>query len=123
MPGPTAADFAQNFGLAQLIRKSLAITRDLRMTRNGAAEFVERVLTITSEDTLSIDRKFRPAWTGALPTRLMFLSNDPLGTATARTAPPRSRRSPGNVTWRRVGAGARGARTWPRGRDCENARE
>ena len=58
MPGPTAADFAQNFGLAQLIRKSLAITRDLRMTRNGAAEFVERVLTITGEDTLSIDRNF-----------------------------------------------------------------
>jgi hypothetical protein len=37
---------------------------------------VERLLSISGEDMLSIDRKYREAWTGTLPTRIMLLSNE-----------------------------------------------
>ena len=37
---------------------------------------VERLLAITGEDSLSIDRKFLPAWNGQLPTRFLMLSNE-----------------------------------------------
>ncbi len=37
---------------------------------------MERLLTISGEDTIDIDRKYREPWTGKLPTRLMILSNE-----------------------------------------------
>jgi putative DNA primase/helicase len=37
---------------------------------------VERLLSITGEDTLTIDRKYREPWTGRLPTRFMILTNE-----------------------------------------------
>ena len=41
-----------------------------------AQVIVERLLAITGEDTLSIDRKFLPAWTGQLPTRFLILTTE-----------------------------------------------
>jgi putative DNA primase/helicase len=80
VPGPTAAAFGERFGLAPLIGRSLAISPDLRMSPRGAAEFVERILTITGNDAIDIDRKNQAMWSGVLGTRLMFLSNNALGT-------------------------------------------
>jgi putative DNA primase/helicase len=37
---------------------------------------VERILAITGEDSLSVDRKFKDAWTGRLETRIMVLTNE-----------------------------------------------
>ena len=37
---------------------------------------VERLLSISGEDTLTIDRKYRDPWTGRLPTRFMILTNE-----------------------------------------------
>lgn len=37
---------------------------------------MERLLNITGEDTLTIDRKYLSAWTGILPTRIVILSNE-----------------------------------------------
>lgn len=37
---------------------------------------VERLLSITGEDTLTIDRKFREPWTGKLPTRFVIMTNE-----------------------------------------------
>jgi putative DNA primase/helicase len=37
---------------------------------------VERLLSISGEDTITIDRKYRDPWTGSLPTRFMILTNE-----------------------------------------------
>ncbi|MDE2580920.1 MAG: bifunctional DNA primase/polymerase [Rhodospirillales bacterium] len=74
--GPTLASMTQNFGLAPLIGKPLAIISDARLGANADASVVaERLLAITGEDAISVDRKFRDAWTGRLPTRFVILTN------------------------------------------------
>lgn len=74
---PTAGQFITNFGLQNLIGKTLAVIGDLRARSGGQEELVERLLTIIGEDALTIDRKYREPWTGKVGARMMFLSNDP----------------------------------------------
>jgi putative DNA primase/helicase len=75
--GPTLSGLSQNFGLAPLIGKPLAIISDARLGgRADAQTIAERILAITGEDSLSIDRKFRDAWTGRLSTRFLILTNE-----------------------------------------------
>jgi putative DNA primase/helicase len=75
--GPTLSGLSQNFGLAPLIGKSLAIISDARLAgRTDAHVITERILAITGEDMLTIDRKYLPAWTGQLPTRFVILTNE-----------------------------------------------
>jgi putative DNA primase/helicase len=75
--GPTLASFASNFGLADLIGMPLAIINDARLSgKTDQSIVVERLLSISGEDSLSIDRKYREPWTGKLPTRLMIVSNE-----------------------------------------------
>lgn len=76
MAGPTLASLNTNFGLAPLLGKPLAIISDARLSGKDSHQVVERLLTISGEDTLTIDRKNRDAWTGQLPTRLVILSNE-----------------------------------------------
>ena len=64
-----------NFGLSPLIGKPLAIIADARLG-NSALTIVERLLSITGEDTLTVDRKYREPWTGRLPTRFVVLTNE-----------------------------------------------
>ncbi|HEX9624724.1 MAG TPA: phage/plasmid primase, P4 family, partial [Streptosporangiaceae bacterium] len=73
--GPTLASLSSNFGLAPLVGKPLAIVSDARLSGNSA-QVVERLLSISGEDALTIDRKFREPWTGKLPTRFMVMSNE-----------------------------------------------
>ena len=75
--GPALAAFAQQFGLWALVGKPLAIIHDARLGgRSDQAVIVERLLSITGEDALTIDRKMIEPWTGKLPTRLMMLTNE-----------------------------------------------
>jgi putative DNA primase/helicase len=75
--GPTLSSLTQNFGLAPLIGKPLAIISDARLGgRADASVVVERLLAITGEDAITVDRKFRDAWTGRLPTRFVILTNE-----------------------------------------------
>ncbi len=74
--GPTTSSLAGNFGLQPLIGKSLAIVSDARFTGEHVSTVVERLLCISGEDTLSIDRKFLGAVSMKLPTRFMFLTNE-----------------------------------------------
>lgn len=75
--GPTLAGIASNFGLWPLIGKSLAIVNDARLSgRSDQAVVVERLLSITGEDALTVDRKCLEPWTGKLPTRMMIISNE-----------------------------------------------
>jgi putative DNA primase/helicase len=74
---PTLASLQTNFGVAPLIGKPLAIVSDARLGgRSDQAAITERLLSISGEDGLTIDRKFLPAWTGSLPTRFMLLTNE-----------------------------------------------
>ncbi len=74
--GPTTGSLAGNFGLQPLIDKSLAIVSDARFSGEGVSTVVERLLCISGEDTLSVDRKFLGAVSMKLPTRFVFLSNE-----------------------------------------------
>lgn len=74
--GPTLSSLGQNFGLAPLLGKPLAIISDARMGNSPGHIIVERLLSVTGEDTLTVDRKFREPWTGKLPTRFLILSNE-----------------------------------------------
>jgi putative DNA primase/helicase len=74
---PTLASLQTPFGLAPLIGKPLAFITDARLGgRSDQAAITERLLSISGEDALTIDRKFMPAWTGRLPTRFTILTNE-----------------------------------------------
>ncbi|MEU6918878.1 DNA primase family protein [Streptomyces olindensis] len=76
LAGPTLAGLGTNFGLSTLVGKPLAVISDARLAGNDNSQVVERLLTISGEDTIDVDRKYREQWTGKLPTRLMILSNE-----------------------------------------------
>ncbi|MBT2511038.1 NTP-binding protein [Streptomyces sp. ISL-98] len=76
LAGPTLAGLGTNFGLSTLVGKSLAVISDARLSGNDNTQVVERLLTISGDDTIDIDRKYREPWTGKLPSRLMILSNE-----------------------------------------------
>ena len=75
--GPTLNSLAGEFGLAPLIGKPLAVISDARFEgKKDASVVVERLLSISGEDTLTVNRKYRDQWTGKLPSRLHVLSNE-----------------------------------------------
>lgn len=75
--GPTLASLATNFGLWPLLGKTLAIISDARLSgRTDGAIVVERLLSISGEDALTVDRKMQEPVTCKLDTRLMILSNE-----------------------------------------------
>ncbi|MFJ7049769.1 phage/plasmid primase, P4 family [Streptomyces sp. NPDC101112] len=76
LAGPTLAGLGTNFGLGTLIGKPLAVISDARLSGNDNSQVVERLLTISGEDTIDVDRKYREPWTGKLPSRLVILSNE-----------------------------------------------
>jgi len=74
--GPTTTSLAGNFGLQPLIGKSLAVVSDARFSGDSIHAVVERLLCISGEDTLTVDRKHMTSVTMKLPTRFVFLSNE-----------------------------------------------
>jgi putative DNA primase/helicase len=75
--GPTLSSISQNFGMAPLIGKRLAVISDARLSGKADQQIiVERLLSVTGEDSLTIDRKFLGAWTGRLETRFLILTNE-----------------------------------------------
>ena len=74
--GPTLNSLGGEFGLAPLIAKPLAVISDARFAGKDASIVVERLLSISGEDTLTVNRKYRDQWTGKLPSRLHVLSNE-----------------------------------------------
>jgi putative DNA primase/helicase len=82
--GPTLHSLCGEFGLAPLIGKSLAVISDARFGRTDSV-VVERLLSISGEDTLTVNRKYREQWTGKLGTRMHVISNElpKLGDASA----------------------------------------
>jgi putative DNA primase/helicase len=76
--GPTLSSLASNFGLSQLVDKPVAIISDARFSGRSAeqAVIVERLLSISGEDTLTLDRKNREHLTVKLPCRFTILTNE-----------------------------------------------
>jgi putative DNA primase/helicase len=74
--GPTLTSLGTDFGLAPLIGKPLAIISDARFSGKNSHVVVERLLSISGEDTLTVNRKYRDQWNGKLPSRLHVISNE-----------------------------------------------
>ncbi len=74
--GPTLSSLNGDFGLAPLLGKTLAVVSDARLNGRGGHTVVERLLSISGEDPLTVNRKYRDQWTGKLPSRLMLCSNE-----------------------------------------------
>lgn len=74
--GPTVAALASQFGLQPLIDASVAIVSDARFRGQGMDVVGERLLTISGEGTVSIERKFLPTLTLKLDTRFVFMTNE-----------------------------------------------
>ncbi|WP_197527177.1 phage/plasmid primase, P4 family [Pirellulimonas nuda] len=75
--GPTLSSLTQPFGLQPLMNKSLAIISDARL--NGRADqsvVLERILSISGEDSLTVDIKHLAPVTTKLPTRLLLMTNE-----------------------------------------------
>jgi len=75
--GPTLASLGTNFGLWPLLGKTVAVISDARLSgRTDQAVVVERLLSISGEDALTVDRKCLEPVTCKLSTRLVILSNE-----------------------------------------------
>ncbi|MBN1854572.1 MAG: hypothetical protein JW829_17705 [Pirellulales bacterium] len=74
---PTLSGLATNFGLWPLIGKSLAIVSDARLSgRPDQAAIVERLLSISGEDSITVDRKNMRPITCRLSARFLILTNE-----------------------------------------------
>ena len=74
--GPTLSSLGNDFGLAPLLGKPLAVISDARLDGRASHAVVERLLAISGEDTITVNRKYRDQWTGKLPARFMLISNE-----------------------------------------------
>jgi putative DNA primase/helicase len=74
--GPTLASLGTNFGLQPLLGKSLAVVSDARLGTANPGAVVERLLSISGEDALTVDVKYREPWTGKLGARFVVISNE-----------------------------------------------
>lgn len=76
--GPTLGSLGQHFGLEPLLGKSLAVVSDMRLSpKDDRHLMTERLLAISGEDTIDIERKHKGgAVTGQLPLRFALMSNE-----------------------------------------------
>jgi putative DNA primase/helicase len=74
---PTLSSLGTPFGLAPLLGKRAAIITDARISgRSDLAAVVERLLSISGEDSQTVDRKHRDAVDGGLFARFSIISNE-----------------------------------------------
>ena len=75
---PSMGDLGGQFGLMPLIGKPLAIIPDARISgRGNTGPILERLLSISGEDSVSVNRKGIAFWQGRLPTRFVLATNEP----------------------------------------------
>jgi P4 family phage/plasmid primase-like protien len=74
---PTLAGLATNFGLSSLVGRQVAIVGDARLsTKTDVAVITERLLQISGEDGVTIDRKNISAIHTTLSTRFVLMTNE-----------------------------------------------
>lgn len=76
--GPTLASLTSQFGLQPLIGKLVAMIADARAPGRDHQMIVERLLMMSGEDLITVDRKNLEAWVGTLAARVVILTNEPL---------------------------------------------
>jgi putative DNA primase/helicase len=75
--GPTLSSLGGEFGMQPMLGKTLAIISDARSgSSKNAPVIVERLLSISGEDTLTVNRKYKAQYNGKLPVRLHIISNE-----------------------------------------------
>jgi putative DNA primase/helicase len=75
--GPTLKGLSNEFGLQSLVDKSLAIISDARWSAGfSSSTAAERLLAISGEDSLTINRKYRDHWHGRLGARILIFTNE-----------------------------------------------
>ena len=76
--GPTLSSLGTNFGLWPLLGKTVAIVSDARLSGGHRDQdvIVERLLSISGEDALTVDRKNMEPVTGKLACRFTILTNE-----------------------------------------------
>lgn len=74
--GPSTGSLAESFGLAPLLGKHLAIVSDARFDGERMSQVVERLLCISGEDSVTVNRKNKDQVSVRLPTRFMFFTNE-----------------------------------------------
>jgi putative DNA primase/helicase len=74
--GVTLNDLAGEYGLGDLIGKSLATISEPKWASRAAGEVVEPLLRITGNDSIRANRKYQQPWEGHLGVRFMVLSNE-----------------------------------------------
>lgn len=76
--GPTLSSLTQQFGLQPLIGKLVAMVADARAPGKDHQLIVERLLMMSGEDLITVDRKNLDAWVGNLTARVVIMTNEAL---------------------------------------------
>lgn len=75
--GPTLTSMTGNFGLQPFIGKLMAMFPDARVgSQSNTQAIVEKLLMVSGEDSVTVDRKNKEAWTGTLATRIVMMTNE-----------------------------------------------
>ncbi|MGY1994732.1 DNA primase family protein, partial [Mycolicibacterium fortuitum] len=73
--GCRSADLVSQFGMANLIGRTLATFDDDRITGN-AKKFVDVLKDVIGEGQITADRKYQSSWRGKLSTRFVYIANE-----------------------------------------------
>lgn len=74
---PTLSSLSGEFGLQPWLNKMLALIPDARLSSKSDYSVIsERLLSISGEDSITINRKHKPAITVKLATRIMIMTNE-----------------------------------------------
>lgn len=74
---PSLAGLGTQFGMQPLIGKRVAMISDARLSGKADQQpIVENMLRISGEDSMTIDRKNKDAWSGKLSTRFVIATNE-----------------------------------------------
>lgn len=74
---PTLTSLTGAFGLQPLIDKLVALVPDARVSgQSNTQAIVERLLMVSGEDVITVDRKHIGSWTGSMTSRFVILTNE-----------------------------------------------
>ena len=75
--GPSLSTLSGPFGLQSLIDKLVAIVPDARVSgRSDKQGIVEKLLMVSGQDNVTVDRKHNTAWTGTITARFVMFTNE-----------------------------------------------
>lgn len=74
---PTLTSLTGDFGLEPLIDKLVALVPDARVGKQSNTQaIVEKLLMVSGEDDISVNRKNKTAWSGRMTARFVVLTNE-----------------------------------------------